>query len=185
MSIDTIKQLAIGLLCPPTRTPISEPMLTLAVRSAIAMYSTLRPLQLCSPLQLAAGEIMTDEKGSYMQLTVPISSNILYASLLSINGDQYQYRIFSVVPPNVYIAVYGFECGPMDQVLIGIWHPAAHDPDNPTWPTHHEAPIALMAASYFLNIMAINSKDSMLSDSIQNIASSYYGRATTTLSQIP
>ncbi|HEY3341542.1 MAG TPA: hypothetical protein VGK81_05970 [Anaerolineae bacterium] len=185
MSIDTIKQLAIGLLCAPTRTPISEPMLTLAVRSAIAMYSTLRPLQLCSPIFMSAGASDVDEKGPYMQLKLPVSSGILTASMISINGDHYQYRVFSVTSTDAYIAAYGFSCAPEDPVTVAIWHPAAHDPDNTTWPLHHEALIAHMAASYFLNAIAINSKDSMLSDSLQNIASAYYGRATTTLTQIP
>lgn len=183
MSIETIKTLAIGFISPPTRSSINEAMLALAVPSALALYSTLHPVLTGTGFSAAGGQLGNDEKGSYVEVTIPLTTGIMFATSLNTNGEHYAHRIAYTTTTDAGVRIYGLP-NPSVGLIIEIYGPVAHSPTAVTWPAHHEALIALMAASFYLNALAVQCADANLSDSLQNIAASYYGRASTILGQI-
>jgi hypothetical protein len=183
VTIDTIKSLAIGFISPPTRPSIHEAMLAMAARSAIALYSTLRPMTTSVSVNVS-GMPGADDKGSYREFQIQLTTGILYASAITVSGDLYQHRLVSSDATTAMVRVYG-DMPLVDPLPVTIWRPVAHDPLVPTWSPHHEAIIALICAAFYLNALALQEHNAQQSDSIQNIASGYYGRATTMLSQLP
>ncbi len=182
MSIESIKLLAAGLIA-PLRTELAKYLLDQAASSALAMYSALKPLSTSIDVNATIGTADTDERGAFIPFELLLTTGILYATMITVAGEQYPHRITGTDATKAYIRIYGFTTTDTACNLT-VWRPAAHNPTIPTWPPHHEALIALMTASYYLNALALQQSDATLADAIQNVASSYYGRATTTLSQI-
>jgi hypothetical protein len=180
MSTDNIKTLAIGLLSLPGRHCHHEGLLEAAVRSAIATYSAMQP-RLVAETCTCEGQAITDEQGTGVEYLLPLSSSCGYAVKIVIAGEQYRHRILSCSTSAATLRVYGAPAG--TQTLV-IWHAGAHDPAIPTWPPPHEALIALMTASFYLNALSLQEEDVQRAELIQSLAASYYGRAVTTLSQI-
>ena len=180
MSTDSIKILAIGLISPPNRPLHHEGLLDAALRSAIAIYSATQP-RLTAEVCNCEGQPGTDEQSAFMEYQAPLSSGISYAVTITIAGECYKHRLIYSGTSNATLRVYG---APPGSQALTIWHPAAHDPAIPTWPPHHEALIALMTASFYLNALSLQEPDTSRAELIQSLAASYYGRAATTLSQI-
>jgi hypothetical protein len=180
MSSETIKTLAIGLISPANRPVHHEGLLDAALRSAIATYSATQPC-LTAEAYSCAGQPATDEQGACMEYQVPLSSGAAYAVMITIAGEQYKHRLIYASATEATLRIYG---APSETQALTIWRPAAHDPAIPTWPPHHEALIALMAASFYLNALSLQEPDAQRAELIQSLAASYYGRAATTLSQI-
>lgn len=183
MSIETIKTLALGLISTPDRHMVAEHMLTTAARSALAIYSIYKPLTVFEGYTTTEAQLGADDKGSYYEIEVPLSTGILHATAIIVNGEHYQHRIIYTTSTAAAIRVYNVPS--TSGFALGIQTSKAHDITTATWPAHHEALIALVTASFYLNALAIQCQDANLSDSYQNLASSYYGRATTTLNQLP
>ena len=180
MSTDTIKTLAIGLISTPSRPQHHEALLTVALRSAVAAYSATQP-RIIAEVRNVDGLPGTDELGTYAEFQVPLSTGISYATLLTVEGEQYKYRVVYSDASSAGVRLYGAPAGPQ---ALTIWRPVPHDPAVPTWPPHHEAIIALMTASFYLNALSLQEPDTPRAEMIQSLAAAYYGRAATTLQQI-
>ncbi|HEY3289316.1 MAG TPA: hypothetical protein VGK87_04235 [Anaerolineae bacterium] len=180
MSTDTIKQIAVGLITIPSRPVHHEALLETSLVSAIAFYSALRPLMLCvSVTDVPSGA--SDELGACIEFTnVPISSGILYATKVTIAGEQYPFRVTSTTASTVTVRVYTNASG---TTALEVWRPAPHAAAIVTWPAHHEAIIAMMAASFYLNAVSLTNTDYRYAEMLQAVASAYFGRAQATLQQ--
>ena len=180
MSIDTIKTIATGLLSVPSRPVHFEDLLASSLVSAIAFYSAMRPLLLVTTVT-ATPTIGTDEQGAYSQFaTVLLSSGIMYARKITVNGEQYQFRIVSATATTASVRVYATLTG---SSVLSIWRPDAHAITAITWPAHHEAIIAMLCASFYLNSYSLVNADYQYSEMLQAVAASYFGRAQATLQQ--
>lgn len=177
MSADTIKTLAIGLISPPSRVRHHEALLASALRTALAAYSALQPCLTAESVN-AEGIAGSDELGAYAEFQVPLSTGVVYATQVTLGGEGYRHRLISCGPSNASVRVYGALAGTR---ALTIWRPGPHDPAVPTWPPHHEALIALMTASFYLNALSLQETDPTRADLIQSLAAAYYGRAATTL----
>ena len=176
MSITTIKSIAIGLISIPQRPSHHEALLDTALTSALAAYSAQRPLIQGVATSIPDVNTGSDEQGDYIEGLVPLSTGIAYATMITLSGEQYKFRLVSLASPNAMVRVYT-----ATNAEITIWHPTAHDTSAESWPAHHEAIIALMCASFYLNAVALAEPDVRRAEMIQSIAASYYGRATSTL----
>jgi hypothetical protein len=190
MSTDTIKTIAIGLISVPTRPTFHEALLTTALQAAIAAYSALRPLrQAVTYTNLAedvpaAGTPGVDEDGAYLLYTIPLTTGIHYATEVTIAGDNYKFRLISISSTDATIKIYIPDLiGDPAAADVTIWRPVAHSPDVMTWPAHHEIIIAFMCASFYLNAQSLLGSNFQWSEMIQQLAASYYGRASATLTQ--
>ena len=180
MTTDTIKTIAAGLLTVPSRPVHHEALLDSALTSALALYSALRPLLLCSTAS-STGTQGVDEQGDYTEFSgIPLSSGIMFAVMIAVSGDQYKHRIIATVAPNATVRVYAKLTG---TVTLSIWRPASHESSAITWPAHHEAIIALMTASFYLNGYSLTDPDVRHAEMLQAVAASYFGRASATLNQ--
>lgn len=178
MSTDTIKQIAAGLITIPSRPVHHEALLETSLYSAIAFYSALKPLQLCAIIS-ATPASGSDELGDYAEFeNIPLSSGIMAANALLIAGEQYEFRVASTTVTSATVRVYIKATGTMS---LEIWRSAAHSADAVTWPAHHEAIIAMIAASFYLNAVSLTSADYRYAEMLQAVASSYFGRAQATL----
>ena len=180
MSTDTIKSIAAGLITIPSRPVHHEALLDSALTSALAMYSAVRPLLLCATLS-GAPTAGADEQGDYAEFNdIPLSSGILYATTIIAAGEHYKHRIVGATANGASVRIYAALSG---TISLTIWRPAAHAADAVTWPAHHEALIALMCASFYLNGVSLSDPDVRRSEMLQSLAASYLGRAQATLSQ--
>jgi hypothetical protein len=188
MSTDTIKTIAIGLISVPSRPTYHEALLTTALQAAIAAYSALRPLrQAVTYTNLVedvptAGTAGVDEDGAYLLYTIPLSTGIHYATEVSIAGDNYKFRLISISSTDATVKIYT-DLTDSSAADVTIWRPVAHSPDVMTWPGHHEIIIAFMVASFYLNAQSLLGSNFQWSEMVQQLAASYYGRASATLTQ--
>ena len=180
MSTDSIKTLAVGLISLPSRPLHHEGLLDAALRAAVAAYSATQP-RLTAEVRNCDGQPGSDELGAYVEYQAPLTAGISYAVTITIEGEQYKHRLICSDATNATVRVYG---APLGTQALTIWRPASHDPAIATWPPHHEAIIALMTASFYLNAVSLQEPDAQRAELIQSLAASYYGRAATTLSQI-
>ncbi len=181
MTTDTIKSIATGLITIPSRPIHHEALLDSAFTSALALYSSLRPLMLCATFA-ATGARGSDEQGDYTEFAnVPLTSGIMFASMLTVSGDQYKHRITAATVSGATVRLYAKLSG---TVTLAIWRPAAHDSTLITWPAHHEAVIALITASFYLNGVSLSDPDTRHAEMLQAVAASYFGRASSTLNQL-
>ena len=179
MSIDTIKAIATGLISIPSRPVYYEDLLNTSIVSAIAFYSSMRPLLLMTSAT-AVPTAGSDDKGDYSEFAgIALSTGIVYARKITVLGEQYEFRL-KAITTTATVRVYGSFSG---STTLGIWGPAAHATTAVTWPAHHEAIIALITASFFLNAVSLVNADYRYSEMLQAVAASYFGRAQATLSQ--
>lgn len=180
MSTDTIKQIAAGLITIPSRPVHHEALLETSLVSAIAFYSALRPLTLCVLVtDVPAGA--NDELGACVEFNnVSLASGILYATKVTIAGEQYPFRVTTTTSSTATVRVYATVSG---TTTLEVWRPAPHSTSIVTWPAHHEAIIAMMAASFYLNAVSLTNTDYRYAEMLQAVASSYFGRAQATLQQ--
>jgi hypothetical protein len=180
MSTDTIKQIAAGLITIPSRPVHHEALLETSLYSAVAFYSALHPLMLCTLVADAPGS-GSDELGDYAEfINVPLASGIMSATAIMIAGEQYRFRITTVTASVATVRVYAKVSG---TTTLEIWRPAAHATSATTWPAHHEAIIAMITASFYLNAVSLTNADYRYAEMLQAVAASYFGRAQATLQQ--
>src|SRR5690349_8184306 len=157
MTIATIKSIAIGLISIPQRPQHHEALLDTALTSALAAYSAQRPLLQGTAASIPDVNTGSDEQGDYIEGLVPLSTGIAYATMITMspsNGSgehaPRKVRLVSLASPNAMVRVYT-----ASNAEIPIWHPTAHTTTAESWPAHHEAIIALMCASFYLNAVAL------------------------------
>jgi hypothetical protein len=182
MTTATIQTIAIGMISLPQRPQHHEALLQNALTAALAAYSAACALPQAVTCT-ATGVNGADPQGDYTQFDLPLSSGVTFATTLSIDGQQYTPRLVGVNTVNgtaamrVYAALTG-------EVTLTVWRPGAHTVSAETWPPHHEAVIAMLCASFYLNALALHEADLRRAELMQSIAASYYGRALNTLQQI-
>jgi len=180
MSTDTIKQIAAGLITIPSRPVHHEALLETSLYSAMAYYSSLRPLVLSTPVADVPG-YGSDELGDYSEFSnVALATGIMYAAMISVAGEQYKFRVASASATSAIVRVYARLSG---TITLEIWRPAPHATTAVTWPAHHEAVIAMFTASFYLNAVSLTSADYRYAEMLQAVAASYFGRAQATLQQ--
>ncbi len=178
MSTDTIKQIAAGLITVPSRPVHHEALLETALYSAVAYYSALKPLMQCVTVADTPAN-GSDELGDYAEFeAIPLSSGIMAATSVMIAGEQHVFRVTSAGASMATVRVYTVVRG---TTTLEIWRPAAHAISAVTWPAHHEAIIAMVTASFYLNAVSLANADYRYAEMLQAVAASYFGRAQATL----
>jgi hypothetical protein len=117
----------------------------------------------------------TDDTGSYYILTSNDTDIIAASSAPSaqilVNGDAPRWRIASLTASSVKLKIYAARPDTTPTLVIRI-------PQYGIWPQTADAAIAMLAASYYIQALALSEPDPRRADALSDTASTYYGRAT-------
>ena len=178
MTRDELRRLARAIIA-PAGPAIPDAALDAALDVALAIYTSHVSPTLALALSAAPGATGTDDHGDYTPYTI---NNAAAAEALADPAAQITiadlrpaWRLITATPSSATIRIYAVDLP--NPTPLTLWRPAipsAH-------PDAHAAPIAMLAAaSYLLSESArlAQANQDRASDSLSDLSSTLYGRAT-------